>query len=148
MPPDRFDSSAAATLERLQQLNSTPLKQVSAAVSTTHAARQFFAPDSVEQLTALLDRYPQARLLAGGTDLALEVTQRLRPVEVLIYLGRIAALRAVEQQEGALVVGAAVSLTDLYHHLVKRYPDCYELLERFGSPQIRTINPHQQRRFA
>ena len=42
---------------------------VSAAANAA-SERHFFSPQSLNELTGLLAKYPQARLLAGGTDLA------------------------------------------------------------------------------
>ena len=56
---------------------------------------KFHLPKSAREAAELLQRHPSARLLAGGTDLALEVTQQLKSLDDIIYLGRVAELRRV-----------------------------------------------------
>ncbi len=80
---------------------------------------------------------PQARLLAGGTDLALEVTQFHRELPVMIYVGHIREMKRIEVGVNCLEIGAATPLTDCYQALAADYPDFGELLQRFASLQIR-----------
>src|SRR5690606_19384781 len=80
---------------------------------------------------------PDARLLAGGTDLALEVTQFHRELPVMIYVGHIAEMKKVEVSDSHIEFGAAAALTDCYEALANEYPDFGELLHRFASLQIR-----------
>jgi xanthine dehydrogenase small subunit len=94
-------------------------------------------PLTVSDLAELYDTYPQARLLAGGTDLALEVTQFHRPLPVMIYVGNVAEMKKIEHFDDRIEIGAATSLTDCYAALTAEYPDFGELLHRFASLQIR-----------
>ncbi|MFZ3207120.1 MAG: FAD binding domain-containing protein, partial [Pseudomonas sp.] len=77
------------------------------------------------------------RLLAGGTDLALEVTQFHRELPVMIYVGHIESMKRVEVTAEHIEIGAATSLSDCYAALAEEYPDFGELLHRFASLQIR-----------
>ncbi|MFH7365625.1 FAD binding domain-containing protein, partial [Pseudomonas syringae pv. tagetis] len=54
-----------------------------------------FIPLTVVDLAVLYGRYPQARLLAGGSDLALEVTQFHKPLSVMNYVGHIVEMKGV-----------------------------------------------------
>jgi xanthine dehydrogenase small subunit len=87
-------------------------------------------------LATLYQQYPQARLLAGGSDLALEVTQRHRDLPLMIAIGQIAALRQVERGE-RLRIGAAATLSEVYPLLMDYHPAFGELLQRFAAQQIR-----------
>jgi xanthine dehydrogenase small subunit len=75
--------------------------------------------------------------LAGGTDLALEVTQFHKTLPVMIYVGNVAALKRIDKFDDRLEIGAATSLTDCAAALAAEYPDFGELLQRFASLQIR-----------
>ena len=98
---------------------------------------RYFAPTSVSELADLLIRYPDATILAGGTDVGLWVTKQYRELPVIIYIGRVGELDYVEETEERLEIGAAVSLTDAFAALEKHYPDLYEIIRRFASPPIR-----------
>lgn len=87
-------------------------------------------------LTALADPAPP-RLLAGGTDLMVELqTGRSAPLRVL-DLSRVAALRAIQREPRGLLLGALATLTDL---LADGHPESRLLrlvAARFAAVQIR-----------
>ncbi len=132
--PDQFDQHQVRTIQLLQNISAQQAKQ---SIELQGADRKAFNPRSVSELVALLEKYPQAKLLAGGTDLALEVTQFHRDIDTLIYLGEISELQLISKTNGFLELGAGASLTDCYTSLTEEYPDFGALLQRFASLQIR-----------
>lgn len=129
---DQFAERENDTLARLRQL-----RQETPGGSLEAEGRHFFAPTTAAELAALLQRYPQARLLAGGTDLALGVTQQLQQPEVLIHTAGVAELNRLELKDHRLRVGAAVSYSRLEPLLQRQLPAFARLLQRLGSLQIR-----------
>jgi xanthine dehydrogenase small subunit len=101
------------------------------------AGRSFFAPSDIESLAALVVRYPEATILAGGTDIGLWVTKQHRELETVIYTGRVSELVEVSQASTHLEIGAATTLTDAIPAIVEQYPGLDELFRRFASPPIR-----------
>ena len=99
--------------------------------------RKFFAPVSRAELVALLAEYPDATLLAGGTDVGLWVTKQHRVLNVVIYTGRVAELGEIKQTASHVEIGAAVTLSEAMHVIVAHYPHLEELFRRFASPPIR-----------
>lgn len=128
---DQFDEAEAHTIARLQAL---PARGT---VELDGDGNRCFAPGSVAELAELYVRHPQARLLAGGTDLALEVTQLHRTLPVMIYVGDVADMKGIHATDNHLHIGAATPLTDCHAVLAREYPDFGELLQRFASLQIR-----------
>ena len=65
-------------------------------------ANRYESPSSVDETLALLASYrEQARLIAGGTDLVLEMRRGSRPeVEVLVDISRVDGLDRIEQDVG------------------------------------------------
>ncbi|ODV11221.1 MAG: xanthine dehydrogenase small subunit [Rubrivivax sp. SCN 70-15] len=100
-------------------------------------ARGFHAPRTLAGLAALREARPDARLLAGATDLGLWVTKQLRELGELIYLGEVAELRRIECVDGALQIGAGASLESAWKALVGQWPALRDLWLRFASPPIR-----------
>lgn len=121
--------------DAVAQLNKINLQQPNAHL--THQGKQFFSPSTSDELAKLLLEYPQARLLAGGTDLCLEFTQFLRDAEILIHTGRVKDLATVELNDKALELGASVTYSQAADSLISLYPDLKELIERLGSLQVR-----------
>ncbi|MBU3007546.1 xanthine dehydrogenase small subunit [Cobetia amphilecti] len=136
---------------RLLQGEFGPASLQDAGVSTTEAhdtapdddrdTGRFYRPVTLQALLALRAERPDAALIAGGTDLMLEHTQRLRDFPALIDTTQVAALGKIEEGEHAgqagWWIGAAVSYHQLMPLLREHYPDGAELLTRLGSEQIR-----------
>jgi xanthine dehydrogenase small subunit len=78
-----------------------------------------------------------AVLLAGGTDIGLWVTQQLRELPSIIYIGEVAELKCIRSDAAGIVIGAAVPLTEGWGAIVAAYPQLAELAQRFGSPPVR-----------
>ncbi len=128
-PEDHFSRSETAIIETLKRL-----KQ-----EKNPGTENFYLPSTCQGLAELCRQMPAARMLAGGTDLALEVTQQLRTVDPVIYLGNIPALRKTKVTDDFFEVGAAVSLSRLNDLVEQDYPDLSGLLLRFGSRQVRNL---------
>lgn len=99
--------------------------------------KRFFAPRSVREMARLVEEFPEAVILAGGTDVGLWVTKSLRELTTVIYSGNVAELRKVSASPSHLEIGSAVTLTDAMPVLLEHYPELEELLRRFASPPIR-----------
>jgi xanthine dehydrogenase small subunit len=97
----------------------------------------FFCPTSSAELARLLGNWSNARLVAGATDLGLELTQQLKRPPVLIHTARVAELLAIEETAEAVKIGAAVTYSAMQPALKHNFPAFAELLERLGSLQIR-----------
>lgn len=103
----------------------------------TGQTRHAFAPRSVEALAALLLAYPDARIVAGATDVGLWVTKQLRTLETVIFVGGIAALRQLHEDADGLRLGAAVRYSEAHAALARLHPDLGELVRRIGALQVR-----------
>lgn len=124
-------SSDAVDTEKLAELDASD------SLCVQHGERKFFAPVSCSELAALLADYPNATLLAGGTDVGLWVTKQHRVLDIVIYTGRIDELGRIEETETHIEIGAAVTLSESMQSIIAQYPDLDELFRRFASPPIR-----------
>lgn len=100
-------------------------------------ASTYWQPHSEAELQQLLLKYPQARLVAGGTDLMLEVTQQYKSLPQLIDLNRIDSLCAIHISDDEVVLGAAANYSAVEKALADLSPEFVALLARLGSRQIR-----------
>jgi xanthine dehydrogenase small subunit len=76
--------------------------------------RCYVQPTSLEALWRAIAERPQARLVCGGTDLALLATQRYQDLPELIGLEGVPELRGVSRaSDGWFEIGATTTLTDL-----------------------------------
>lgn len=97
----------------------------------------FHAPRTLCQLAELRAQYPEARILAGSTDVGLWVTKQLRDLPHLIYIGQVAELREIRQEDGSLYIGAGALLDEAFGALLPHYGEFDELFRRFASLPIR-----------
>ncbi|WP_395502712.1 xanthine dehydrogenase small subunit [Ectopseudomonas mendocina] len=129
--PDQFDAFESDTVARLKSIAPRETAELNS------GDKRCLVPLTVADLADLYTANPEARLLAGGTDLALEVTQFHRELPVMIYVGHIEDMKRIEVTDSAIEIGAAAALSDCYEALSREYPDFGELLHRFASLQIR-----------
>ncbi|ACE85969.1 xanthine dehydrogenase small subunit [Cellvibrio japonicus] len=101
------------------------------------AAEGYWQPTTEAGLQQLLTDYPQARLVAGGTDVMLEVTQLYQSLPQVIDLNAIPGLRQWQLTEDSLCIGAATPYSELEQGLARVAPEFVALLKRLGSRQIR-----------
>jgi xanthine dehydrogenase small subunit len=129
--PDQFDVFEAQTIAQLKAIAPAETAELNS------GDKRCLLPLTVADLADIYAANPEARLLAGGTDLALEVTQFHRELPVMIYVGHIESMKRIEVTERSIEIGAATALSDCYAALAQDYPDFGELLHRFASLQIR-----------
>ena len=129
--PDQFDAFESATVAQLKSIAPRETAELNS------GDKRCLVPLTVADLADLYAATPEARLLAGGTDLALEVTQFHRELPVMIYVGHIEDMKRIDVTDSAIEIGAAAALSDCYAALSREHPDFGELLHRFASLQIR-----------
>lgn len=106
----------------------------------TRLLRQLFPGSVPEAVDLLAEHAGRARVVAGGTDLLLELERRQRPgVDTLIDVTRIPELGGVEETGGRIRIGALVT-----HNEVAASETCRDALRplaeacrEVGSPQLR-----------
>lgn len=104
--------------------------------------------ETVDEAVRWLAHYgPRAKVLAGGTDLLGLLKDRIAgpqmPVpDVLVSIKRIPELAQIsERPDGALRIGATVTLTDLERHpaVTARYPALAQAAHAVATSQIRAV---------
>lgn len=111
--------------------------RATAASLVDDAGKRFDAPVELSELRSLLAANPDARLVAGSTDLALEITQQLKELPQLVSVEQVAALHALESDEKNLTIGSAATYSEFGSTLSADWPSFAPMLERLGSLQIR-----------
>jgi len=100
---------------------------------------RYEAPTTINDAVKLLaGKAGVARVLAGGTDLLVQIrTERIAP-DLVVDVKRIPAMRTVTAKNGAFRIGAAVSGAELGENkaLKKAWPGVVEAANLIGSTQI------------
>lgn len=101
---------------------------------------EYHRPGTVQEALDLAERVPEARFVAGGTDLLVRMRKHLAPEPpALISLRRIEKLRAIERRDGAFRIGAGATVGELLRDeaLRKTFPALAQGAEVLGSVQLR-----------
>ena len=106
-------------------------------LSLSYGFSNYHAPLTLDELADLYQQHPDARILAGGTDVGLWVTKQLQELPTIIFLGNVVELQQVKSANDAIEIGAAVTLTDAFAALQPHYPEFDEMFRRFASVPVR-----------
>jgi CO/xanthine dehydrogenase FAD-binding subunit len=94
-------------------------------------------PDTLDEALDMKAAHPDARPIAGGTDLMVELNfDRARPATIL-DLTRVAELGDHGRDDGTLRIGAGVTYARLIDELAPELPGLAIASRTVGSPQIR-----------
>ncbi|HET8530918.1 MAG TPA: xanthine dehydrogenase family protein subunit M [Methylomirabilota bacterium] len=100
---------------------------------------RYEAPDSLERAVALLaGTQGEARVLAGGTDLLVQMRADILDPDLIVDIKKIAETRSVTEDNGGWRIGAAVTGAELKEHarLKKAWPGVVEAANLIGSTQV------------
>lgn len=100
---------------------------------------RYAAPTTLADATALLAAGgAAARLLAGGTDLLVQLRSGLTEPGLVVDVKRVPGLDAITAEEGGFRIGAAVPSARMAEHsgLRSLWPGVVEAMELVGSTQI------------
>ncbi|MHC4606456.1 MAG: FAD binding domain-containing protein [Planctomycetota bacterium] len=95
---------------------------------------------TLEEAAGLMARHaPAARLLAGGTDVLVDLRTRRIDVAHLVSLNRIDALRGISETDDGLRIGALATVTDVERSRVVRahYAPLLDAASKMAAPNIR-----------
>ncbi|MBN1661814.1 MAG: FAD binding domain-containing protein [Anaerolineae bacterium] len=99
-------------------------------------------PDTVEKALEILERYEgKAQLIAGGTDLVIELQEGKHAVDCLVDVTRIPGLGTIKEWDGWIVLGANVTFRQIKESplLVDRARALAEAAGTVGALQIQTV---------
>jgi 4-hydroxybenzoyl-CoA reductase subunit beta len=98
-------------------------------------------PISICEALQMTAEFPEAKLLAGGTDLLVLLKQRLIATGPLIDLGQLQELKAVNMVGEELIIGAGVTLSEVCENMLirQRFPALSEAANSAASPNLRNM---------
>ncbi|XP_067213749.1 xanthine dehydrogenase isoform X2 [Linepithema humile] len=110
----------------------------------------WYRPTNFKTLLSLKERYPNAKIIIGNTEIGVEVKFKNLVYPVLIQPTQIREMREIIETQEALKVGASVTLADLeealrHHvkikpeHSTKIFTEIINMLHWFAGKQIRNV---------
>lgn len=100
----------------------------------------YFQPATVDEAVRCLSRSPNTtKVLAGGTDLIIQLRERVVEPEYILDLGYINELREIVETDNSVVIGSMATFTTIENNpLVRAHlPMLAKAAGSVGSPQIR-----------
>ena len=100
---------------------------------------QYEAPETTDAAVALLaGATGEARVLAGGTDLLVQLRAEMIEPDLVVDIKHIPETRSVTAEDGGYRIGAAVAGAELSEHaeVPKIWPGVVEAFDLIGSTQI------------
>src|SRR4029434_4502741 len=99
---------------------------------------RYEAPETAESAAALLAGATDARVLAGGTDLLVQMRSDVVDPALIVDIKRITETRRIIEEKGGWRVGAAVTRAELKEHpqLQKVGPCVGDAANLIGSTQV------------
>ena len=100
--------------------------------------QHYYQPTSLNEALGLLASLPTARIVAGGTDLMVELRRGFRPTDTLIDLSHVIDLRYVTLDKNTIQIGALATHNDIIGspHALRMLP-LAQASREVGAPQIR-----------
>ena len=129
---DHFKKNQNRTINLLKKI------QISE-VEINNKGKRYFAPKTIINLKKILKKYPNAKILSGGTDLSLEVTKLRKEIKTIVSLNSVENLNFIKKNKNYIEIGATTSLIEFQNFIKKYFTDFYEVLKRYGSLQIRNV---------
>lgn len=102
--------------------------------------KEAYNPKSIKEVLEILDKYgDRAKIIAGGTDIVIQLRNDEINPEALIDIFKIEELRGIEEKDDEILIGACTTYTDvvessLFDGNLKGFKRSCRLV---GSPQIR-----------
>src|SRR5918996_1192419 len=99
----------------------------------------YFEPKTLSEALSLLAKYdPQAKVIAGGTDVMVDMKYKEEP-DCLVNIKRIPGMNSIQQNNGSLRIGPLVTIREMETSTLVRekFPLLWESCHQFASLQIR-----------
>jgi xanthine dehydrogenase small subunit len=129
------DQFSADESRIIRLLNSISRESIS--ISTKE--QRYDQPASVDECLGLKEKYPEAILINGATDVALRVTKKFELLPHIIDCSRVKELLTIAKDDGKITIGAGVRLSEVMETVQSDFPALHEMLTVFAAQQIRNV---------
>lgn len=134
---DRYDSFTKKQPYITELLNQ--LKQATETIEIITQKQKYFRPVSLQDALELRKDFKNAIIICGSTDIALRQTKKNELLEEILDLSGIDELKFFSEDNDNYIIGAGLPLEDLRLASENRINELSNLLNVFGSMQIRNL---------
>lgn len=108
-------------------------------ISISTKEQRYDQPATITECLDLIEKYPEAILINGATDVALRVTKKFELLPHVIDCSRVEELRMIASDDRTLTIGAGVRMNEVMDAVKNDFPALYEMLAVFAALQIRNV---------
>ncbi|MCW5720525.1 MAG: xanthine dehydrogenase small subunit [Devosia sp.] len=143
---------AAEAMSRYGQPQGDPLWAeriaVTEAIKAMHDGRrvelgvgenQIIIPASLDDFAAIYEANPEARIVAGSTDVGLWVTKFMRRIGPVIFIGHLQELKRIAENDSEVRFYAGVTYSEALPVIAANFPQLLPLWNRFAGEQVRNM---------
>ena len=127
------------TTERDSLMARLTALQPAARVVTGPEDDRAILPLDVADLAEVLAENPKATIVAGSTDVGLWVTKFMRPISPVVFVAHLEELKAIEQDDEALTIGAGVTYSESETAIRAAFPHLGPYWDRIAGWQVRNM---------
>ena len=98
---------------------------------------RFLRPTSLSGLFEALAKHPKAVLVAGATEIGVDVTKKARSFPVLVSTDAVPELTGIRSTDAVWRIGGSVTLTRIEEAVGGEFPSLGKMLKVFAARQIR-----------
>ncbi|XP_014214847.1 xanthine dehydrogenase-like [Copidosoma floridanum] len=154
-PTELFDSKEFVPYDPTQEPIFPPKLQLSSEYDEQYLIFKgkeitWFRPTCLKELLKLKQQYPNAKIVVGNTEVGVEVKFKHFVYPSLVFPTQIKEMREITELDGALKIGASVTLVEMeeaFRHQMSTKPECQtrifkasvEILHWFAGKQIRNV---------
>jgi len=131
---DKFSKDRNETIKLLNEINKSKKN-----IFIKNNNKEYFSPKNINELKKYLNKFPNTKILCGGTDFSLDITKKQEMIKSIVYIGSIKELDYIKENKNYFKIGASTPLIKLEKFIKNHYPDFFEILKRYGSTQIRNV---------
>lgn len=131
---DYFTATEKQTIEQLLDIQKN-----TNSIEIHTDTQNYYKPKTKAEALALKDKFREAIVMNGGTDIALRVTKKNELLTNIIDLSGVAELKNATTNTQEIIVGAGLSLEEVKKIAKEKLPALYDALTVFGSKQIRSV---------
>ncbi len=131
--PDLFDQTQHQLLGMLNHIQSTEMLDVEC------SGQHYLRPHSLSDALQARKAFPQAVVVNGSTDVALQQSKHFKHLPLILDISGIRELKSCNHDNDALHIGAGLSLEDLRLRVKNLFPALSQILDVFASRQIRQV---------
>lgn len=108
-------------------------------ISIATDLERYDQPATLNECLILIEKFPDALIVNGATDVALRVTKKFEILRHIIDCSQIAELKSVSSDSRALTIGAGVRISEVMKLVKNDFPGFYQMLTVFAARQIRNV---------